>query len=57
MELHADNYGRQNKNKLVAYLYWRFIVGLYKEIVNMFMPTGHTRCQGDGFFDLVKQKY
>jgi len=51
LELHADNCGGQNKNKsVVAYLCWRCIVGLHKEIVYTFMPAGHTTCQVDGFF-------
>ena len=58
LELHADNCRGQNKNKsVVAYLCWRCIVGLHKEITYTFMPAGHTRCQVDGFFGLVKQKY
>ena len=56
--LHADNCRGQNKNKsVVAYLCWQCIVGLHKEIVYTFMPAGHTRCQVDGFFGLVKPKY
>ena len=51
LELHADNCGGKNKNKsVVAYLCWRCIVGLHKEIVYTFMPAGHTTCQVDGFF-------
>ena len=59
VELHTDNCGGQNKNKsVVAYLCWRcIVVGLHKEIVYTFMPAGHIRCQVDGFFGLVKQKY
>ena len=58
LELHADNCGGQNKNKtVVAYLCWRCIVGLHREILYTFMPAGHTRCQVDGFFGLIKQRY
>ena len=42
--LHADNCGGQNKNKTVlAYLAWRCIVGLHRQITFSFMITGLTR--------------
>ena len=57
-QLHADNCAGQNKNKTVAScLCWRCIVGLHKEIEYTFMPAGHTRCEVDGFFGLIKQTY
>jgi hypothetical protein len=56
--LHADNCAGQNKNKsLLAYLAWRCIVGLHRQISFSFMITGHTRCLVDGCFRLIKQKY
>ena len=56
--LHADNCGGQNKNKTVlAYLAWRCIVGLHRQITFSFMITGHTRCLVDVCFGLVKQRY
>ena len=56
--LHGDNCSGQNKNKTVlAYLAWRCIVGLHRQITFSFMITGHTRCLVDGCFGLVKQKY
>ena len=56
--LHADNCGGQNKNKTVmAYLAWRCITGIHRQITLSFMITGNTRCLVDGCFGLIKQKY
>ena len=56
--LHADNCCAQNKNKsVVAYLSWRMIQGLHKELEYVFMEAGHTRSLVDGCFGLIKMKY
>ena len=48
----------QNKNKtVVAFFCWLAIVGLHREILYTFVPAGHIRCQVDGFFRLIKQRY
>ena len=44
VDLHADNYVGQNKNRfLMYYLMWRVMAGLQQEITISFLLVGHTK--------------
>ncbi|XP_030833175.1 uncharacterized protein LOC115920747 [Strongylocentrotus purpuratus] len=58
LQLHCDNCGGQNKNKLLMwYLAWRTLYGLHDEIGVHFMVSGHTKFSPDRAFGLVKHRY
>ena len=59
LHLHADNCSGQNKNRfMMAYLMWRVMVGLNREINMSFLLVGHTKFSPDwcfGFKRLYKR--
>ena len=58
LHLHADNCARQNKNRYVmAYLMWRVLTGLHREIRIFFLLVGHTKFGPDWCFGLFKRLY
>ena len=58
LHLHADNCAGQNKNRYVmAYLMWRVLTGLHREIKISFLLVGHTKFSPDWCFGLFKRLY
>ena len=58
LHLQADNCVGQNKNCYVmAYLMWRVLTGLHKEIKISFLLVGHTKFAPDWCFGLFKRLY
>lgn len=57
LELHADIYGGQNKNKyMLWYLLCRVNIHIEDEITLNLLVEGHTKSRCDGDFGLVKRK-
>lgn len=57
-EFHADNCGRQNKNKTVIhYFTWWVGKGLHQEINYHFTEPDHTKCICDGCFGRIRQLF
>ena len=57
-QLHCDNCSGQNKNQfMMAYLAWRCIFNLHKEIHVYFLVAGHTKFSPDWAFGLFKQRF
>lgn len=57
MQLHADNYGAQNKNSAFLWYYsWWVMNGLPHSINYDFLLPGHTKFSPDWCFGLMKQK-
>jgi len=58
LHLHADNCCGQNKNRyMMAYLLWRVMAGLHKEITISFLLVGHTKFSPDWCFGLFKRLF
>lgn len=48
----------QNKNRYVlAYLSWRVLTGLHREITLSMQIPGHTKCLVDAGFSYIKKLY
>ena len=58
LHLHADNCCGQNKNHyMIAYLLWRVMTGVHKEITISFLLVGHTKFAPDWCFGLFKRLF